>query len=403
MKVLFVSYCNEGGGAAKAINNIYQSFRNNIRFKFIVIEKRGRNKNIWHFRSGLVGKVLRKIRYYIAVLILLGHTKIIMSLNIVKSGLGKFINKSNFDLINLHWIGCETISLIEIEKINKPIIWTFHDMWPISGIYHTSLDKKYFNHDCNNFIKKKYFQFLDTFIKKKKNNIFYKKKINIITPSRWLLDECKKKIYIGGHSEVIPNPIKIEIYKSRKNINDIKKKYNIPLNKKILLYSSIFLNDKKKGFSLLNGITNDPSYEKFQFIFLGNLIDSEENSFSSNIKFINANFLEHVIIDLYSISDVLLYPSLIDNLPNTILEAMSCGLPCVAFNCYGMKEIITHKKDGYLAKPYSVEDFKKGIAYILNNRLSVNARKKVINNYSPHIIKKKYLNFFKKVLNSNYL
>jgi glycosyltransferase involved in cell wall biosynthesis len=68
-----------------------------------------------------------------------------------------------------------------------------------------------------------------------------------------------------------------------------------------------------------------------------------------------------------------------------------------------MKEIITHKKDGYLAKPYSVEDFKKGIAYILNNRLSVNARKKVINNYSPFIIKKKYLNFFKKVLNSNYL
>jgi glycosyltransferase involved in cell wall biosynthesis len=55
------------------------------------------------------------------------------------------------------------------------------------------------------------------------------------------------------------------------------------------------------------------------------------------------------------------------NLPNTILEAMSCGLPCVAFDCYGMKEIISHKKNGYLAEPYSVEDFKDGINYVLLN------------------------------------
>jgi len=79
---------------------------------------------------------------------------------------------------------------------------------------------------------------------------------------------------------------------------------------------------------------------------------------------------------------------------------MSCGLPCVAFDCFGMKEIIKHKKNGYLAKPYSVEDFKNGINYVLSNphKFSFN-RNKVVRNYSYNVIKKKYVNFYRKIIN----
>jgi glycosyltransferase involved in cell wall biosynthesis len=79
---------------------------------------------------------------------------------------------------------------------------------------------------------------------------------------------------------------------------------------------------------------------------------------------------------------------------------MSCGLPCVAFDCYGMKEIIEHKKNGYLAKPYSIEDFKKGINYALLNKikLSYYANDLVRKNFSYKIINTRYYNFFNNVL-----
>jgi glycosyltransferase involved in cell wall biosynthesis len=78
---------------------------------------------------------------------------------------------------------------------------------------------------------------------------------------------------------------------------------------------------------------------------------------------------------------------------------MSCNLPCVAFNCYGMKEIITHKKNGYLAKPYSAEDFIKGIEYSLKRQktLSQESRKYVVNNFKNAKINIKYYKYFKKI------
>ena len=401
MKILLVSYCDDGGGAAKASYNLCASFKNEFNNKLLVIDKRSKNINVYLFRKGFIGKVLRRLRYLAAQIIFINQKLYVMSLNIISSGVAKYINKSSFDIVNLHWINCETISLLEIKKINKPIVWTLHDMWPILGIYHYSLDKKYFNRQCKNFLKKKYFNFLDKLTLKRKELLFKEKKIHIISPSKWLLQEAQKTGLPFGKMEVIPNPIDTKYFKKNKNIEILKQKYNISDDKKILLYSSLLLNDQRKGFKIIEKIINKKEFNQYLFIFLGINKNLNKKDYHDNIKFIDETFSQKEIKDIYSISDVLLFPSIIDNLPNTILEAMSCGLPCVAFDCYGMKEIISHKKNGYLAKPYSVEDFKDGINYVLlkNNKFLFN-RKKVIDNYSFNVIKKKYVNFYKTILES---
>jgi glycosyltransferase involved in cell wall biosynthesis len=66
---------------------------------------------------------------------------------------------------------------------------------------------------------------------------------------------------------------------------------------------------------------------------------------------------------VYSAADVFLAPSLEDNLPNTVLEALTCGTPCVAFNIGGMPDLIQHQKNGYLAEPFNVDDFVAGIIW----------------------------------------
>jgi glycosyltransferase involved in cell wall biosynthesis len=400
LKILFVSYCDDGGGASKAAYNLCSSFTNDFNNKLLVIDKRSKNIKVYLFKKGFIGKVLRRLRYLIAQIIFINQKLYVMSLNIISSGVANYINKSSFDIVNFHWINCETISLSEIKTINKPIVWTLHDMWPISGIFHYSLDKKYFNNECKNFFKKKYFNFLDKFTKKRKELLFKNKKIHIISPSKWLLEEAKKTGLPFGKMEVIQNPIDTKYFKKSKNIKIIKQKYNIPDNKKILLYSSLLLNDRRKGFKIIEKIINKKELDQYLFIFLGINKYLHKENYPNNIKFIDETFSQKEIINIYSISDVLLFPSIIDNLPNTILEAMSCGLPCVAFDCFGMKEIIKHKKNGYLAKPYSVEDFKNGINYVLSNphKFSFN-RNKVVRNYSYNVIKKKYVNFYRKIIN----
>ena len=398
MKILFLSYCDDGGGAAKAVFNLCLSFSNNFNNKLLVIDKRSKNKKVILFQAGLFGKLLRRLRYLVSQIIFFNQNLYVMSLNVINSGIANYINKSSYDIVNFHWINCETISLSEIKKINKPIVWTLHDMWPISGIYHYSLDKKYFNAECKNIIKKKYFNFLDRITYKRKQLLFSEKKIHIISPSKWLLNEAKKTGLPFGKMEVIPNPINTEYFKKIKSIKSLKAKYKIPENKKILLYSSLLLNDKRKGFKIVDKIINIKELNQHIFIFFGINRQLNKNNYHKNVKFIDETFKQNEIREVYSISDVLLFPSIIDNFPNTILEAMSCGLPCVAFDCYGMKEIIEHKKNGYLAKPYSIEDFKKGINYALLNKIKfLNNRKKIIKNYSFDRIKNRYSNFYKKI------
>ena len=159
------------------------------------------------------------------------------------------------------------------------------------------------------------------------------------------------------------------------------------------------LDDKRKGYDVIKKLINMKINRNYIFIFFGinNYINKEK--YPLNVKFIDETYKENKIVEIYSISDILLFPSIIDNFPNTILEAMSCNLPCVAFNCYGMKEIISHKKSGYLVKPYSVEDFTKGVNFILNNKKKFNKINIIVKkNFSYNIIKKKYNNFFKKII-----
>jgi glycosyltransferase involved in cell wall biosynthesis len=402
IKILILSYCDSGGGASVAFTRISSAL---LKFNFIkyslVVEKRLKNKNIKVY-GNIFDQIYRRIRFYITKIIFCFDIKFTKSINLINSGIGNFINKSSFDIVNFHWIGCETISLSEINKINKPIVWTLHDMWPISGIYHYSIDKKYFNNECKNFFKKKYFNFLDRFTKKRKKILFKNKKIHIISPSKWLLEEAKKTGLPFGKTEVIPYPIDINFFKKSENIEILKKKYNIPENKKILLFSSNILNEPRKGSKIILNIikNNFLLNNNYIIIMLGDNNNFIDPILNAEIKFFGNVTNYSQVKDLYSISDVLLFPSLIDNLPNTILEAMSCGLPCVAFDCFGMKEIIKHKRNGYLAKPYSVEDFKNGINYILLNRVKLAnyARISMRNNFSLGMISSKYYKFIKSVL-----
>ncbi|MDE5711745.1 MAG: glycosyltransferase, partial [Bacteroides sp.] len=114
---------------------------------------------------------------------------------------------------------------------------------------------------------------------------------------------------------------------------------------------------------------------------------------------------EHRLVDIYNAVDIFVTPSLEENLPNTLMEAMACGIPCVGFNVGGIPEMIDHLHNGYVAQYKSSEDFANGIYWILNEpnytELSEQACRKAVTHYSENIIAKKYIDLYNKVTGSN--
>ena len=163
--------------------------------------------------------------------------------------------------------------------------------------------------------------------------------------------------------------------------------------------------DKRKGFCLLKESliklykNNDSLRNKIEIIVFG----SANQELLSNIPF-KTNFLGRINTDekialSYNCADVFVAPSVEDNLPNTVMESLACGTPVVAFNIGGMPDMIEHKKNGYLAEPFSIDDLSNGIDWILQEKLGGKnfqpaARDKVLNNFAPEIVSKKYIQIY---------
>lgn len=106
--------------------------------------------------------------------------------------------------------------------------------------------------------------------------------------------------------------------------------------------------------------------------------------------------------DLYNAADLLVLPTLMDNLPNTIVEGMACGVPCVGFEVGGLPQMIAHGEDGYLARLRDAADFAEGIGLLLFSSryaaISEAARRKAVDNYSEKVVARRYIELYQSLL-----
>ena len=138
MKILHLSFYDNYGGAAKAAYRILDSqSKLKMNCDMMVCKKFSNNKNIFSvknkFSLNLNNLIVKIINF---LLVKIYKKQSVYSLNIIPSNLSKKINDSDYDIINFHWINHEMISLDDISKINKTIVWTIHDNWPFSSIEH---------------------------------------------------------------------------------------------------------------------------------------------------------------------------------------------------------------------------------------------------------------------------
>ncbi|MBV6623423.1 MAG: glycosyltransferase family 4 protein [Rivularia sp. (in: Bacteria)] len=310
------------------------------------------------------------------------------------------------DIINLHWV-CGYLKIESIAKFKQPLVWTLHDMSAFTGGCHYSLDCDRYLKSCGACIQldSKQEADLSRWIWKRKAKAWQNLDLTVVTPSYWLAKVARQSSLFKNYPiKVIPNGIDIQKYQAiDKNI--ARKLLNLPLDKQLILSGAANSSYIRKGMHLLEKALQHLRDNKNQveLVFFGSFSPKKEYKTDFKCHYMG-NLHDDISLALvYAAADVFVAASIQDNLPNTVMESLACGTPCVAFNIGGMIDMIEHQGNGYLAQPFDVESLAKGIDWILSNsypqKICDRARKKVEQEFNLELQARRYSQLFSEIIN----
>ena len=411
MKIIHLSHSDISGGASRAAYRVHNMLiKNGINSLMWVDNKKSENKSVIG-PSSKIEKFFNSKKQHLRFPI----NKILKSKffgmhspSILPSKWLYKINSSDADIIHLHWIQGEMLSIKEISKITKPTIWTFHDMWPFCGCEHYAYNLRYSEgYKAENISQNEYLFFDINRWRWQQKTKFFKNPIQIISPSNWMTD-CIRKSYLmkDWPVETIPHPIDVlKWYPLEKNI--IKKEFNFPTNSKIIVFGATGgVNDIRKGFKFfqnaLNYLKDSSVFEDVNLIIFGGNEKKFSKDIGIKIYYFDEIHDDKILQKLYSVADVLIVPSKIETFGQMAIEALACGTPVVAFRNTGLTDIVEHKKNGYLAEFLNEKDLARGISWVLenlnNSNLNINSRERAEKYFSEEVIVKKYIGTYQNLL-----
>lgn len=313
------------------------------------------------------------------------------SLNRHNHAIAKIINEFKADVVHLHWISDNFLPIQAFEKINAPIVWTLHDMWAMTGGCHHAADCDRYQQTCGNCPQLVHpsEQDISYQVLRQKQNSWRGIPLKLICPSQWLANRAKaSSVFHDTSIEVIPNGIDIQLFKPIEQ-TVAREAFNLPLDKKLVLFGAFGgKSDPNKGFHHLEEALHMLAKQSDSDIELVMFGADYAETVDLPLPVHQIGHLRDTVglALLYSACDAFVLPSLQENLPNTIMESLACGTPCIAFNIGGIPDLIEHQHNGYLVPEVNAEALSSGIQWLLDNSqklgLGENARQKVESSFS---------------------
>lgn len=284
------------------------------------------------------------------------------------------IRELNPDVVHLFWVTGGFVRPETLARIGKPLIWTLHDMWPFTGGCHYDDECGRYRQDCGScpILGADKPNDLSRRVLNRKRDAWRGVDLTVVATSRWMADCARESsLFRGRRIELIPNGFDVLKYKPLDK-QAARRAFNLPEGKRLVLFSSFgAVSDSRKGFQHLIPALQNLSPERkagIELVVLGSA--RPENPVDLGMP---AHYIEHLHDEisqvlLYSAVDVLVLPSQQENLANTVIEAMLCGVPAVAFAIGGMLDSIDHRESGYLARPFDAADLGEGIWFVIADR-----------------------------------
>lgn len=415
MKILILNSSDINGGAARATYRIHRCLVDaGIDSKMLVIEKKSSDPTVLESFTK-VQKFIYKVRQKIdgfPIKFYPKKTKSFFSCSIIPlSNLVPKVNKLNPDVVHLHWICDSMFNIHDLIKIKAPIVWGLLDMWAFTGGCHYDENCGRYKLNCGKckVLGSKSEIDLSRILFNKKQAVYSKlKNFTIVGHSKWLAQSAQESSLLNNHRVLnIPSAINSNLFQPQSKMHS-RNIWKLPQDKKLILYGATYAtSEPRKGYKELIDSLNYLKSTDVEFIVFGGKKPNSSEEHLFNTHYLGTIENDQSLVSLYNSADVMVVPSLQENLSNAILESLSCGIPVVAFNIGGNSDMIEHKKNGYLANPFSTSDLANGIDWVLNQpnyyQLCDNARKKILTCFDGDIVSKQYIRLYEDVINKSSL
>ncbi len=291
------------------------------------------------------------------------------------------------DIIHLHWVA-KFIDYRRFFKVDGRYVWTLHDLQPFSGGYHYTggLDM----HAYRRLIRR------NEAIKIK---ALHGKQLQPVAPSSWLAELAKASpVFSDFGCAHIPNCIDMRIFKPAEQ-HRLRRTLGWPVDKKVLLFLAENLDEPRKGFPILVQALREMNLDETLLVAVGKSPVGLEGLPVIHIPFTTD---EQKLAAVYAAADYYITPSLEDNLPNTVMEALACGTPVIAFHTGGIPEMVQHGFNGFLCAHANASSLKSQLEAALGNEhlalMSQQAEDSVRERYRFPIIANAYMRLYQHMM-----
>ncbi len=426
MKVLLFSTSLRSGGAAIACYRLWQALqKSGVESHMMVRDGSDRDPAVaagsvitlsLRFGALLRGRFAFLWERFTIWLANGGSRKNLFAVSLANTGLQVVSHPvtAGADILHIHWVQQGFLSLHEIarlQKTGKPIVWTLHDMWPFTGICHYAGACDRYTRECKKCPQLRNPSPTDIsrkrFLAKAATLDF--SKIVFVGCSDWIAQKARDSALLRESRVVtIPNPIDTETFAPSDRMV-ARQRLNLTATNKVVLFGAAKVTDSRKGIHYfleacrILFFRQSVSAADITVLFFGN----DEPNLSSQIPFpsVHLQYLhsEADLAAMYSAADLFVIPSIEDNLPNTVVEALACGTPVAGFATGGITSMIEPGKNGELATPGSAQDLAMAIYKVLFVSdpvvLSRGARHSALARYREEVVSSQYKALYNSLIN----
>lgn len=315
------------------------------------------------------------------------------------------------DIIHLHGIGHGFLPIGAIKRLGKPLVWTLHDSWAFTGGCHLPGGCPRYSGNCGRCpqLNARHESDLSRWGWHRKASCWPKLNVTFIAPSCWMADCARSSSLLDAMPiEVIPNGIDTLCF-SPGDRASARAVLGLAQHGLVLLYgASSFTQDKNKGFlhlkSSLSRVAANLGQKCLTIVLFGDNNYKDTKIEGIPVRSFGSVTTDEKLISLYRAADFFVLPSLQENLPNTIMEAMSCGTPCIAFDVGGVSELVSHGENGFVAESANEHELAEGIQWMMadddrRTKLGRQARKTIEDGFSLTEVAERHRSLYDRILN----
>lgn len=421
MKVVLLNSRDQGGGAAQAAFRLFKGLSLlGASPRMVVAEKKTRDPEVLKIQYAASRRqTWIKKQFWMAQRALIdndrsGETNTCFSLPYPGHDLSRAEVIKEADVVNLHWVSriLSVESIGTLLKTGKPVVWTLHDENPFTGGCHYRAGCEEFTRDCHSCpqLEEDPFRLPSAVLKNKLQR--WRGNLHLVTPSRWLGDTARRsRVFSRFPVHVIPNSLDTDLFRPGARA-EARKELGLPDGVIYILFTAGALDVQRKGFSfLVDALKQCVSHPGAgELIRKGKVVLLTVGKKHPRLDDLGVPVYplgeirsEEGMVPAYRAADCFVQPSLEDNLPNTVLESMACGVPVVGFDTGGIPDMVTNMESGILCPVGDSSALARGLVRIIlepgmRERMGIAARRWVEEKYQLRHQARDYLALFEEIL-----